>query len=280
VPGGLDELTRVLDNFYTTLFERTERHQNRRTGKAVLYTETDPADNPETEGAFFQPMVPRAHGDLLISGADQDADPSIFKITSGTGRVRYGAGFLDETILSAVVRLRMDFNSPGTANHSIFTWENDVNNGLRAYWDFALGRWRLRRYSGGVGAHAGPLDSFVIGDKRTLSLRWAAASQSISIDGAAFVVGGAGSIPTVTATEFDLLSIGGSSQHMNAGLLWALVYTGELTNAQVAALHALGDTDPTIESAAIQALAPNVAFIWPGTGAQHTPIVRAGECNV
>jgi hypothetical protein len=280
---GVDELTRLLDNFYTAIFERAQRSQNRRLGRAILNTESDPADTPESEGASFQPMTARAYESLTIAGADQDADPSIFKITSGTGRVQYGSGVLDETSLTVVFRLRPDADSASFGTGTLLRWEDGAGDFLRAFWSGgAIDNWRIQRGATGGGGtqNLQVADTFSSGDKRTIAFRWTTTTLGISIDGAAFATGGgAADIPVLSAALFDLLSDNGASSFFDGGIFWCLVYLGEMTDAQVAALHALGDTDPGLETSAVQLLAPDVSLIWPCVDAEHVNLSPAGECN-
>jgi hypothetical protein len=292
---GIEELTRMLDNFYTAIFERAERSQNRRLGRAIINSETDPADDPtgdsQPEGNDFQPHTARAYAPLTIAGADQDADNEIFKIQTSTGRVQYGSACLDETSLTIVFRLRPDFNSSGSGNHWLFSWRDDANNRLYAYWQGSTEQWVCVRRATTLASHT-ESDSFSSGAKRTIAFRWASGTLGVSIDGGAFQTTAGTSIPALTATQFDLLSADGTANWADMGLLWAFAYLGEMTDAEIAALDAIGDVDPTarfffgLSTAAVQDLAPDGSFIWGCDGAtaaavaEHHSLSYAGECNV
>jgi len=99
-----------------------------------------------------------------------------------------------------------------------------------------------------------------LGDLVTLVIKWGGA-PAISVNGAAFVSDGALVESAITATSFDIGTSGtvNANREIDSDIFWSAAGRGTLTDADAAAIHAFGNTDPMIQSFPGQP-----TFFWDG----------------
>lgn len=123
------------------------------------------------------------------------------------------------------------------------------------------------RLAGGGGGTAAVAHAPTIGTPVTIVCAWTATAVKLSIGGAAFTSAAATAIPSLSAIS---PVIGGWPAHeaRYAGdILWAATGTGTLTDADAAALAALGNTDPTTTTLPSTAA---LTAVWPADTSSFT----------
>lgn len=116
-----DALTRLLDNFYTAVFQQgTAKKFNTPISKVAQSTETLPLAE-ESLVVNYGLKRSRAYADLIITGVDGAQMDGSYQVSSGT-RVEYGSGILSPTVGGAVVRFRTQFNSGTPGNKYLISW--------------------------------------------------------------------------------------------------------------------------------------------------------------
>ena len=129
------------------------------------------------------------------------------------------------------------------ATGTVFALDDGTSNnviGLTASW-----QWLTQRTIGGSSGNAiGVGDTFAAGDTRTVILRWDASTIGVSLDGGSFVsIGNAGG--SFTPTTLQIGSLAGAGQP-DLNFLWLTGGTGALSNADAAAIYALGPAAPSL----------------------------------
>lgn len=173
------------------------------------------------------------------------------------GRIQASADLLaavNTTQLTIAVRVMMGIPSSNVSpntNAALFSLNDGTNNNrLECVWATTLHQWQTRRLFAGGGTNAGSInDTFNPNDKRTVIMKYDAASQAMSLAGAAFAsMGGGGVIPF---TEFDLGSgfggAGGSSA-LNGTLISVLILANPISDTDASTINGYGDTFPDIRS--------------------------------
>lgn len=193
-------------------------------------------------GIFTQPPTDRSYTALAGSGTGEGSSASAFVFTSGrsvTGPVAYA----DETQMWGVFRFRpyWAFGSPPTTP-TVFRWTDDANNQIKLH--FTGGNWQIDRKSAGAGSPATVAGSHGQYDDITVAFAITATQVKVSLNGGAFTAVGNTSIPTLSATTFN---IGSGDSHLDARMHWAILGTGVITDSDVAALHAYGNADPALD---------------------------------
>lgn len=183
-------------------------------------------------------------------------------------RVQAPAALLDET--QGWVAMRVRFGGNLAESRYGWAWRDDNNNQMYVRWNFSLSRWEMFRTSGGTPGTAVKADTVAVGDMLTLIGRWTATQLGISVDGAAFATAAQSAVPTLAATAFDIGGLAGSGTELDGDVLWFACGTGTLTDADAAAIHAFGNTDPTWEDIDDITLAAQVTAVWPADTAAYT----------
>ena len=175
--------------------------------------------------------------------------------THNASRVQAPVSLIDETQGWIACRIRMGFavaNEPGggAGNLKIMDWRDSATEGLLLYYSEGSNIFQMLRRSGGVSVGANsPVQSFVAGDVITFVAAWEAGRTRLSINGGAFANTNGAGIPTLSATLFNIgVEEGGTAQHINSDVFWFACGTGTLTDADAAAIHAFGNTDPTLST--------------------------------
>jgi hypothetical protein len=146
----------------------------------------------------------------------------------------------------------------GAGADYLLDWRDDANNLLGLYYDEATNTWNMARKAAAAGSPAVSAAVTLATDTATTVIGAVTATQAkVSVDGGAFAAVANTSVPTLAASIFDLLSQAGAS-HFDGRVLWFACGTGTLTDADAAALFALGNTDPGFGSASYAAAATGV----------------------
>lgn len=180
---------------------------------------------------YLPPLIPV---DNVAGGDDRAA-----------GRIEGPAAMLDETAFWFAIRMRLEHDY-GQHDFYPLLWGDDGNNLIGLQFDGT--QWVVKRLNGGSGAPLNvPAKAWKRGEFVTVIVCGTASQLKMSEDGDPFTSAAHSTIPTLTATEFDLASGGtiSSGQELAGDVMWAAFGTGyELTDADAATLAAFTDADP------------------------------------
>ncbi|MCR4340766.1 MAG: hypothetical protein NUW01_12870 [Gemmatimonadaceae bacterium] len=220
---------------------------------------------------------------LTTSGSPTfNGDSTVTIDSTGSDRVRAPASLLDETQCWMVARIK-GFASTDVTVRRIVSFADDGNNRLELLWDGSAGRFRSFRESGGLGTAANaPVTAFAATDGLTVAFKVTATQIGCSLNGAAWTLAANTTIPTLAATLFDIGRYSpGATDWLGVPLYWLLCGTGTLTDAELAAIHAFGDTDKAPEDVAEVAPSSVCTFAWPCDTAayldEHFTILNADD---
>jgi hypothetical protein len=130
---------------------------------------------------------------------------------------------------------------------SIFDWGQDNDNELLIFYDTTNKNWQAGRDVGGnTSGRPAVAGTHAAGDSLLVGVYWTPTQLAISLNGGAFVVVSNTNLPTLTPTTFFLgrrsWTAGG---YLDGDIQWASFASGIPTDADAAALYALGSADPT-----------------------------------
>lgn len=197
-------------------------------------------------------------------------DTSAATASRVAGRIQLPASLLSPVQGWVAMRLRMGWPSTADAYSNaafrLFWWGDSANDRLLAYYRVTNDTFGMQSAVGGVlveTAVAAP--AFAAGDKKTVIFAWTANTISVSLDGSNFVTFSRPSGGAIALSTFDL---GTENGVLNADCdyLWAAGGIGALTNADVATLAAIGDTDPDIPSLPVNGIP---TFTWKANDANY-----------
>lgn len=147
----------------------------------------------------------------------------------------------------------------------------------------AAGSWQFRR-RGDAGATSAALiaDTPLLGESLGVLLAWTSTLVRGSLDGAAFVETANENIPTlgaVTMADLGTLNLAGTPvRHLDSNFRWFATFSGTLTDADAAALNALGDTPPTPGEFIAALEDPSVSkptLLWDAVDASYTRFLES-----
>lgn len=200
--------------------------------------------------------------------------------TRAGARVQALASLLDETQGWFAIRMKMGWDSttsldPADTNPCPMYWADDGTHRIALFWFPAGGEWLLER-SNGTNLNVAKTSSFAVGDELTLVAAWDSGHIYLSVNGSAFTSVANTAIPTLAASMFDIGSLVGSVDQVNANILWTACGTGKLTDADAATIAAIPDT-PTVTNGyydhdASRLLWPtnaNLTAYWPAVTASY-----------
>ena len=179
---------------------------------ATPYIETDGSTESRTAGRIQMPVA------------------DLFTETQGAVFARLNAGAAS-TALAGFPR--------------VYQLRDDGNNRIDNAYDASSARWGFSRKAAAAGLDVFITDAFAGGAGLSLLSAWTATQLRGSLDGGAFSSVANSSIPTLTATTIDIGSNAGASSWWGGNVRWFATFAGTLTDADAAALDALGDTPPT-----------------------------------
>lgn len=162
-------------------------------------------------------------------------------------RVQMPVSLIDETQAWFAVYMRMnwDWDDEPAANPINFRWQDDGTHRIGMYFETGAGRWGLLRMNGGGEVVVFQNNTFSRGDEVLVIGAWTAAAIKISVNGAGFTSAAHAVVPTLSATTFEIGAAPlGTAQHLDGDILWAACGTGVLTDADAAAIAALGGGAP------------------------------------
>lgn len=211
--------------------------------------------------------APTAGRFIYIDGCQTEAGriSTPFTLTSrAVGRIRLPASLIDESRAWVALRLRMGWGNAvepggGSGFPSFFEWRDDSSNRLSLYYVEGSNQLALERVNAGSSTARLLAQALAAGDLVTLIIAWTPTQVRLSVNGAAFVVTNGANIPTIAATTFDLGTNTLGAALINSTYLWAITGRGTLGDAQAAAIHANGNTDPT---PALVPLTAHLSGIW------------------
>ncbi len=169
-------------------------------------------------------------------------------------RVQGPGSVLSKTQSWVATRVRMGHanTQPGqTGRIRLFTWGPNTNEEIWLDYEYGSASFRVGRETANAGAVASVARTFARDELLTVIATWTSTTLKLSINGAAMGAGAANSnAPTLeAATQFDVGQRGYSAQDwLNGDVLWFATGSGTLADADAAAIHAFGNSDPTIAS--------------------------------
>jgi hypothetical protein len=174
------------------------------------------------------------------------------------------------------VRVPWDAAAPPSAFARLmaFSRANEVapRDSIDVSYNAAAKQWLVDSWANGanVGSAASAAQSFAPGTTLTIVAYWTANTFGISVNGGNFVTGARAA--TAFSGALDTLDIGqtNSGAVLDADFLWVVLGgQGTPSNADAAAIHALGDTDPTFATLpSLAATQPQV--IWTADVANYS----------
>lgn len=162
------------------------------------------------------------------------------------------SGILDVNQGWWVARVRAGVASTvdqGSIYHRLFDWQDTTNERIYLAFDDNAGtgaKWILNRYLGGTGQALtlSGTATFAKNEDITVAGYWSGTTVAISINGSAWTTASNTQIPNMTNPGTVPIYIGarrGATQQWNGDFHWVAMGTGTLTNADIAALHGLGN---------------------------------------
>lgn len=218
-----------------------------------------PSDYIETDGGTASRTIP-------------DITTSLTGLTLTTAAPLPSGGYW----IAARMRMRAsdeDFEVVGgsTGKSGIFGWFGSGNEEISLFFRSGSGSYLLR-FSDGTGTQdiaSGQTESFEDGDDITLIAYWDDTNGGLSYNGAAFNSAALTELPaSIDATVIDLLQRSGGAA--NSGCHWMAFGTGVPTDADATAMHALGNTDPSLDQFETLALVCERVWTADGVGAGST----------
>lgn len=272
---GIADLSRVLTNHYTRIFEKSPRKVN--TPFRIALNQRDRLIITET-APVIDAYIPEAryYEDLTLVGGYTEANGF-----DGTGYVKYSSAILEDTAgldeFWIVVAFQPDWAPADLAVWPIlFECAVDGSNRIVLTFDPTTDEWAAGVELAGVFDWAKVSATHAANDHVQVALRYKAGSYiRVSVDGGAW-------INTNTTKEPGLgsdvwLGKGDAGQYQASGTCdWVLAGVGDLTDDDLAALAALGSADLAwADVPSIYVSRPS--FLWDGVDENHTPTALYGE---
>lgn len=224
-------------------------------------------------GLVYNAIAPKAryYANLTTGGSNTSSDDSAYKFATGV-TVTYTSNVVDETQMWGVICLRPDWasGSPPTTP-SFFRFADDANNRLTLTYE--TGNWVFRRKSAGAGTDVTIAGTHAQYDDVIVVFAATSTQLKLSLNGGAFVTAGNTNIPTLTAANID---IGNGDGPSNSWFHWMALGVGTLTDADAAALYALGRYDPEWKDLPAMEVA-DPSFLWHCYDNTHVPTGAWGE---
>lgn len=158
-------------------------------------------------------------------------------------------------------RLRLGWNATlaPTTYPRVFDANIDTSNGLHVFYNTFGGanRWAMKTENAAVNEEIdSEVQTFLAGASVTVIGFWKATSMGISANGAAFqTIARAAGLPDLSVnTTFDIgREHFQATSYLDGDVLWFACGKGVLTNADAAAIHAIGDTNPSLSQFPVEA---------------------------
>jgi len=164
------------------------------------------------------------------------------------GRVQMPvADLFTETQGWIAMRMLMPYASTDGASGTgrYFAWET-TDNFIRAFRSAGATPLAVQRQAAGVGNPVTKTGAWTAGDAISAVATWTAAGAGASLDGSTFSTVAQTAIPDLSGlSTVDFGRQSGGSNVIDANYLWVATGSGTLTDADAAALNALGATPPT-----------------------------------
>ena len=135
-------------------------------------------------------------------------------------------------------------NTSGPTTATLYDWRDGANDRITVSYDKSGATYVLRRRStASAGADETLAATWGVASSNTVGARWTSSSQALCINGGVWTSDSQAAIPTITATEMDLGSVSGSSNHMEDDIVWVAFYGeggADLTDDDSAGINRLG----------------------------------------
>jgi len=242
----------------------------------VTFTATSSSENLTL---IERGTVPTAGQSIYLDGVQVENKPiaTPYAETNGApatraaARVQAPATGLNATQGWFSTRVRMGWgatSAPGTFP-TIIDWRNDNSNKLTIYYTSSSQVFTVERRAAGSSTQAiSATQSFNAGDILTISGYWTPTTLSISVNGGAFASVANTNVPTITATSYDVGSVGLNSQ-LDSDILWTATGTGTLTNGDATAINALGNADPDVTFFSSTDSSSTPTMVWKANNANY-----------
>lgn len=132
------------------------------------------------------------------------------------------------------------------ANGRLFSWRDDASNLIEVEYDKAAARFEARRLNGGSGGEVTASATFTAGAATMVYVAWTATTIQLAVNGGTLQSAANTDIPTLAATTFDVGSVDGSTNYLDAAYGAVQTFSAALTQAQVDVLAALRSTRPPV----------------------------------
>lgn len=238
--------------------------------------------------------VPRYYTTLTqAAGSNYSRDTSGWGFSNGSAvstRVTYPLGGVGNTTkMWGVFRVTCDFAYNDTAAAVaglLMNWDDGSNSYIKLeYQNTNPGLWSFYRFASGVGGQANATANHFKFEGETVAF-WCTSTQICVGKSGVFGTPVANtSIPSLSTIDMEF---GGSSkyatanaafgQNIGGSIQWIVLGTGDITNTEFAALHAMGSEDPQLFDIP-NILTLDVSFLWHCKSLEHVPIGVWGESN-
>jgi hypothetical protein len=210
--------------------------------------------------------------DLILSGSPTFNGDSTCTINA-TGSDRVSCP--DVKVVNALqmwiaMRVKPSWSSADASERSFFRFGPNTNDELFIQYGPTAADWACGRDGTGGGVGGGPVHVGSIvhaaGDSLTVIGTWTPSNIGLSINGAAVVVLATNQVSVMTGlTLWDIGQRGYSfTGIIDSDIHWVATGLGTLTNLDVAAIHALGNTDPRKSQ-----FPAAVSFLWTAESATY-----------
>jgi len=243
---------------------QADRHYKAFQGTATPEAHTSPAP------------VARYYNTML--GAQKTTDE--YEYFAGSSPFFYTKDVCNTSTMWGAFRLRPAFDhaTPGASQCMWSIWDSTSNNIALTY-ELGSLSWQIARKSGGAGAVAVTPGTHGAYEALTLAFYLTPTQIGISLNGAPWVSAANSSIPTLAVANWGIAigNAGATYPNSNAYFNWMMLGLGPITDADIAAIHSIGDRKPHWPD--IPNLPTlNPSFMWKGEKfGNHTPTGVWGE---
>lgn len=287
----IDNLTRIINNFYSALFERGTGGKKFNAVLRYSQQSIETINIIEEDYGIIVNTVPfaRAGGPMVVAGADTDVGASQYGITGATQRLQYSSGALYEKQIDRntkvgwlVIRLKPNWAAVGSIGRdpTILYWFQGAAAYLWVGYDDANDKWFVERRNGtGLTRSLGALAAHTAATDHLIAFWWNDTQVGISIDNAAFTITANDKwVAMPGAPMFDIGTKGGANlQLLDASVYWLAMGTGVLTSTALGTYSGLGNTDPVDMASLPDFAGSKPSMLWKAVTGTPDPHVNYGE---
>lgn len=244
---GTDKLNRLLNNFWTAVFEQPgQKKQNRPLRDALTVIETATViTDPDSRLSGVIPPAYYYAADLVTPTQTEftfDSGYAGSGVINGTKGIHsaYAQTLCDETQMwfSVCLKPTWAYNAAPSATPYVFSWYDDANNWIVCYYDQATNKWTLGRRNVTNQTVVQVNGSHAAYDIIVLTFYVTATEIGLSLNGAAPTKNtGTQYIPTLASANYHLCNaVSGGGSPITATLHWFAMGLGVVTDSDIAAL--------------------------------------------